>query len=102
MFIIKQIIKLYEKLRTKVVLGELIEEDKIDYYYIPDNIPDLPMMNIELINKNLIMKLHDEVYFNLLYAGYESMTRYFDNRKKLIAREKTIMQSFIDDERSLI
>ena len=48
------------------------------------------------------MKLHDEVYFNLLYAGYESMTRYFDNRKKLIAREKTIMQSFIDDERSLI
>jgi len=102
MFIIKQIIKLYEKLRTKVVLSELIEEDKADYYYIPDNIPDLPMMNIELINKNLIMKLHDEVYFNLLYAGYESMTKYFDNRKLLIAREKTIMQTFIDDERSLI
>tara|TARA_B100000795_G_scaffold219317_1_gene173608 strand:- start:23138 stop:24118 length:981 start_codon:yes stop_codon:yes gene_type:complete len=99
MFIIKQIMKLYEKSRTKVVLSELIEENKIDYYYIPDNVPDIPIINIELINKSLIIKLHDDVFINLLYAGFESMIKYIEKRRILILSEQAIVQKFIDNER---
>ena len=34
MFLLRQFIQLYERIRTRAVLGELIDNNKIDYYYI--------------------------------------------------------------------
>ena len=88
MFLFRQFIKLYERVRTRVVLGELIDNDKIDYYYIPKNIPDIPMMNIELEKKGLRIKLPIDLYNNMLYAGFESMSKYIIERKnKLLEKD---------------
>ena len=88
MFLFRQFIQLYERVRTRVVLRELIDNDKIDYYYIPKNIPDIPMMNIELEKKGLRIKLPIDLYNNMLYAGFESMSKYIIERKnKLLEKE---------------
>lgn len=88
MFLLRQFIQLYEKIRTRAVLGELIDNDKLDYYYIPKNIPDIPMMNIELEKKGLRIKLPIDLYNNMLYAGFESMSKYIIERKnKLLEKE---------------
>jgi len=88
MFLLRQFIHLYEKIRTRAVLGELIDNDKIDYYYMPKNIPDIPMMNIELEKKGLRIKLPIDLYNNMLYAGFESMSKYIIERKnKLLEKE---------------
>jgi len=82
MFLSKQIIHLYEKIRTRSVLGELINVDKAEYYYIPNNIPDIPMMNIEINKKGLRLKLPEELFNSMIYAGYKSMSEYIIKRKK--------------------
>tara|TARA_B110001450_G_scaffold127034_1_gene119538 strand:+ start:6979 stop:7941 length:963 start_codon:yes stop_codon:yes gene_type:complete len=88
MFLLRQFIQLYEKIRTRVSLGEFIDNDKIDYYYIPNNIPDVPMMNIELEKKGLRIKLPIDSYNNMLYAGFESMSKYIIDRKnKLLEKD---------------
>lgn len=88
MFLFRQFIKLYERVRTRVVLGELIDNDKIDYYYIPKNIPDIPMMNIELEKKGLRINLPIDLYNSMLYAGFESMSKYIIERKnKLLEKD---------------
>jgi len=88
MFLFRQFIQLYERVRTRVVLRELIDNDKIDYYYIPKNIPDIPMMNIELEKKGLRINLPIDLYNNMLYAGFESMSKYIIERKnKLLEKD---------------
>ena len=82
-------IHLYEKIRTRAVLGELIDVDKAEYYYIPDNIPDIPMMNIEINKKGLRLKLPDELYNSMIYAGFKSMSEYIiERRKKYIEKNE--------------
>ena len=90
MFLFRQFIQLYERVRTRVVLGELIDNDKIDYYYIPKNIPDIPMMNIELEKKGLRINLPIDLYNNMLYAGFESMSKYIIERKNKLLENDNI------------
>jgi len=98
MFLSKQIIHLYEKIRTRAVLGELIDVDKIEYYYIPNNIPDIPIMNIEINKKGLRLKLPEELFNNMIYSGFKSMSEYIIERKrKYIEKMKKICEITIVD-----
>lgn len=96
MFLFKQLVHLYEKIRTRVVLEELIDVDKSEYYYIPNNIPDIPMMNIEINKKGLKLKLPEELYNNMIYAGYKSMSEYITERKrKYIEKNEKRYESYM-------
>ena len=65
------------------------DEDKVEYYYIPDNIPDIPMMNIEINKKGLRLKLPEELSNNMIYAGFKSMSEYIiERRKKYIEKNE--------------
>lgn len=89
MFLLKQLVHLYEKIRTRVALGELIDVNKAEYYYIPDNIPDIPMMNIEINKKGLRLKLPEELSNKMIYAGFKSMSEYIiERRKKYIEKNE--------------
>ena len=89
MFLSKQLIHLYEKIRTRAVLGELIDVNKAEYYYIPDNIPDIQMMNIEINKKGLRLKLPEELSNKMIYAGFKSMSEYIiERRKKYIEKNE--------------
>lgn len=80
MFLLRQLMHLYERIRTRAVLGELIDINKVEYYYIPDNIPNIPMMNIELNKRGLKINLPENLFNNMIYAGYESMSKYIIKR----------------------
>ena len=82
MFLSKQLIHMYEIIRTKKTLDELIDVSKIEYYYIPNNIPDVKIMNIEINKKGLKIILPEELYNSMIYAGYKSMSEYIIERKK--------------------
>jgi predicted acylesterase/phospholipase RssA len=78
LYLLKQLINIYEDKRVKIVIENHIDDDKIDYYYIPDNYPDIKLMNFEFKNKGIIMTLTDEVINNFIYSGFESMSKYIE------------------------
>lgn len=96
MFLCKQLVHLYEKIRTRAVLGELIDIDKAEYYYIPNNIPDIPMMNIEINKRSLQLNLPDELSNKMIYAGFQSMSEYIiERKKKYIEKNKKRYESYM-------
>jgi len=94
LYLLKQLINIYEDKRVKIVIENHIDDDKIDYYYIPDNYPDIKLMNFEFKNKGIIMTLTDEVINNFIYSGFESMSKYIEKRRnKLIIDTNKLMEA---------
>lgn len=81
LYLLKQLINIYEQKRVKIVMEDHIDDDNIDYYYIPDNYPDIKLMNFEFKNKGIIMTLTDDVLNNFIYSGFESMSKYIEKRR---------------------
>lgn len=85
LYLLKQLINIYEQKRVKIVMEDHIDDDNIEYYYIPDNYPDIKLMNFEFKNKGIIMTLTDDILNNFIYSGFESMSKYIEKRRnKLI------------------
>jgi predicted acylesterase/phospholipase RssA len=80
MFIIKQLINIYEKMRTKYVLDDYIDVNNIDYYCIFDNLFDINMINFSVEKWGLKMVLPDDIIDKLIFAGYDTMSKYINNR----------------------
>lgn len=94
LYLLKQLINIYEDKRVKIVIENHIDDDKIDYYYIPDNYPDIKLINFEFKNKGIIMTLTDEVINNFIYSGFESMSKYIEKRRnKLIIDTNKLMEA---------
>jgi predicted acylesterase/phospholipase RssA len=94
LYLLKQLINIYEDKRVKIVIEDHIDDDNIDYYYIPDNYPDIKLMNFEFKNKGIIMTLTDEVINNFIYSGFESMSKYIEKRRnKLIIDTNKLMEA---------
>lgn len=81
LYLLKQLINIYEQKRVKIVMEDHIDDDNIEYYYIPDNYPDIKLMNFEFKNKGIIMTLTDDILNNFIYSGFESMSKYIEKRR---------------------
>jgi len=94
LYLLKQLINIYEDKRVKIVIEDHIDDDNIDYYYIPDNYPDIKLMNFEFKNRGITMTLTDEVINNFIYSGFESMSKYIEKRRnKLIIDTNKLMEA---------
>ena len=88
LFLLNQLINIYEKKRVKIVMEDHIDNNNIDYYYIPDNYPDIKIMNFEFKNKGIIITLTQEMLNTFIYSGFESMSKYIEKRRKKMEEDK--------------
>ena len=86
-YILKQIYKIFDKLRVSQVLLKELNNVDLKYYYIPDNIPKQKTINFTLNRKGVKMILTNYQIENMIFAGYESMSKYIDKRRELYVSE---------------
>ena len=86
-YILKQIYNIFDKLRVSQVLLKELNNVDLEYYYIPDNIPNQRTINFTLNRTGVKMILTNYQIENMIFAGYESMSKYIDKRRELYALE---------------
>jgi len=86
-YILKQIYNIFDKLRVSQVLLKELNNVDLKYYYIPDNIPKQKTINFTLNRKGVKMILTNYQIENMIFAGYESMSKYIDKRRELYVSE---------------
>jgi len=86
-YILKQIYKIFDKLRVSQVLLKELNNVDLEYYYIPDNIPKQKTINFTLNRTGVKMILTNYQIENMIFAGYESMSKYIDKRRELYVSE---------------
>ena len=86
-YILKQIYNIFDKLRVSQVLLKELNNLDLEYYYIPDNIPQQKTINFTLNRTGVKMILTNYQIENMIFAGYESMFKYIDKRRELYSKE---------------
>ena len=86
-YILKQIYNIFDKLRVSQVLLKELNNVDLKYYYIPDNIPKQKTINFTLNRTGVKMILTNYQIENMIFAGYESMSKYIDKRRELYVSE---------------
>jgi predicted acylesterase/phospholipase RssA len=81
--IMKQMYNILDILRVNYVLLKEIDINDTDYYYIPDNIPEQNSINFVVDKKGIKIELTKKQIDDMIFAGYESMTRYIKRRRDL-------------------
>jgi predicted acylesterase/phospholipase RssA len=81
--ILKQLYNILDILRVNFALLKEIDINDIDYYYIPDNIPEQNSINFVVDKKGIKIELTKSQIDDMIFAGYESMTRYIHRRREL-------------------
>lgn len=81
--IMKQMYNILNILRVNYVLLKEIDINDTDYYYIPDNIPSQNSINFIVDKKGIKIELTKKQIDDMIFAGYESMTRYIKRRRDL-------------------
>lgn len=81
--IIKQMYNILDILRVNYVLLKEIDITDTDYYYIPDNIPEQNSINFTVNKKGIKIELTKKQVDDMIFAGFESMTRYVRRRREL-------------------
>jgi len=86
-YILKQLYNIFDKLRVSQVLLKELNNVDLEYYYIPDNIPKQKTINFTLNRTGVKMILTNYQIENMIFAGYESMSKYIDKRRELYVSE---------------
>ena len=79
-YIIKQLFTIFNKLRVKHVLFEQIKNSKINNFYYPTNLPLDNTMNITFSRLGMKLELKKKQIDDMIFAGFESMMEYMDER----------------------
>lgn len=79
-YIIKQLFAIFNKFRIKHVLMEQIKNSKINNFYYPTNLPLENTMNIKFSRLGMKFDLKKKQIDDMIFAGFESMMEYMDNR----------------------
>jgi predicted acylesterase/phospholipase RssA len=81
--IIKQMYNILDILRVNYALLKEIDVNNLDYYYIPDNIPEQNSINFVVDKKGIKIELTKKQIDDMIFAGFESMTKYIRRRREL-------------------
>lgn len=95
-FIINQFITIYEKVRTKYVLEDYIDINNIDNYCIFDNLCGIDMITFTTEKWGFKLKLSDENINSLIFKGYDTMSKYIDNRIEKLENNTNKMIETLD------
>ena len=71
---------IFNKLRVKHVLFEQIKNSKINNFYYPTNLPLDNTMNITFSRLGMKLELKKKQIDDMIFAGFESMMEYMDER----------------------
>jgi len=86
-FIFKQLFNIFDILRTQQVLLKQINTSEIDNYYMPGIITNQKTLNFKLDKMGVKMILTTSQIENMIYAGYDSMSKFIDKRRSLVKEE---------------
>jgi len=86
-FIFKQLFNIFDILRTQQVLLKQINSSEIEYYYMPPIITNQKTLNFKLDKMGIKMILTNSQIENMIYAGYESMSKFIDKRRNILKKE---------------
>ena len=81
-YIIKQLMTILNTLRVKQVLLKELQDNKFTDYYNPNNLILQSAMNITLNRKGMRLHITKTEMDDMIYAGFETMTKYIDDRLK--------------------
>ena len=79
-YILKQLFNILNKLRIKDVLIAQINNSKIKNFYYPKNLPLDNTININFTRLGMKFELKKEQIDSMIFAGFESMTEYIEDR----------------------
>ena len=89
-FIIRQICRMFDRLRiNQVTLNEINSGDK-EYYFMPENIILQHSMNVIVNRKGIRIELTDEQVNEMILYGFTCMAEYIDKRKELLYEKNKI------------
>ena len=92
-FLLRQICRMFEKLRINQVTGNEIKIEDRDYYFIPNDIAMQNSMNIVVNRKGVKLELSTEQINEMILYGFTSMAEYIEKRKVLLYnKNKTRLQ----------
>jgi predicted acylesterase/phospholipase RssA len=86
-FILKQLFNIFDILRTQQVLLKQINTSEIDNYYMPTIITNQKTLNFKLDKMGVKMILTNDQIESMIYAGYDSMSKFIDKRRSLVKDE---------------
>jgi len=89
-YIIKQLFTIFNKLRVKHVLFEQINNSKINNFYYPTNLPLDNTINVSFNRLGMKLDLKKIQIDEMIFAGFESMMEYIDDRYKKHMEETNI------------
>ncbi len=81
-YIIRQLMTILNTLRVKQVLLKELQDNKFTDYYNPNNLILHSSMNITLNRKGMRLHITKTEMDDMIYVGFETMTKYIEDRQK--------------------